>query len=298
MRFAFLILAHTAPEQLAALLDRLLPASTDDFAVLHVDARSAISDSALAALCARHGDRLILVARQPIYWGHCSIVEATVRMMAAALDRPFTHAHLLSGADWPIASRAQIVADLTATPTACAMQVLGDVQSDRMGLFQFHDEALSLAHALNESPPLNERIRRKASKLINRALRQAGRRRRNPFGAGWIKSSQWWSLPRDAVACVVSEMGRVPARRWRYTECADEHVIQTIIWHHFRSSITRYRRFIDFPADSYSPNVLTRDHLPAVLGSGGWFARKVDAQTDAFFLTAFPDFDEALQLAI
>ena len=128
MRFAYLILAHDGPAQVAALVERLCPAGSPDIAVLHIDAKSPLAREAGALAAANPAIRLV---ERPVAvrWGHASMVEAMRRLLRTALAEGFTHAHLLSGSDWPVAPRAQITAEIG---DRCWIEAVPGVQAERM----------------------------------------------------------------------------------------------------------------------------------------------------------------------
>ena len=91
MIFAYLVSAYDQPDQLMTLLDTLLSANAEDFAVLHLDAKAKLPEFLLEAIFAQHGDRVLNVAPpETVLWGHYSQVIATQRQITMALDRHST----------------------------------------------------------------------------------------------------------------------------------------------------------------------------------------------------------------
>ena len=279
--FAWLILAHDAPAQLAALIDRL--ATADDFVVLHIDRRSTLWTTAVGSLSARFGDRL-LVVRSPVAvrWGHHSQLTATRRLIEAALTRPFDVAHLVSGRDWPVASRAAIVAGIVATPGTCFIDTARTEQQERMQHWWFHAHLLNPRIAGGPAYRATKKLLRIASRTVTRVVPRG-----RSYGAPWHKGAQWWSLPRETCTEVAGELRRLRGRI-RFTACSDEHVIQTLVARRHPDRIADPRRYTDWSTGESSPKTLTAADIPAIDASGAWIARKVDATVDDWFLTYAP----------
>lgn len=292
MIFAYLIAAHQGGDQLMRLIDRLLPPGTEDYAVLHLDAKSDLWREERTRL-ERHASGRVIVVERPVsvFWGHSSQLEATRLMLDIACKHGFTLAHHISGVDWPIATRAEIIAALPPHgPLPAYATVIGPEQPERMDQFWFTDRlSRHVSH-----PRLKANIARaheRLSMIANRWQAQYGWDRSHPLGIPWQKGWSWWSLPYDVADDVRRELSALfRSGRLRLTACSDEHVVPTILTARHASRIADYRRFITWPTQSYHPHILTRDDLPAIRSSQCWFARKVDPATDDFYLDSFPPF--------
>ena len=272
MRFAYLILAHDSPAQLAALAARLCPADSPDIAVLHIDAKSPLAGEAGALAAANPAIRLV---ERPVAvrWGHASMVEAMRRLLRTALAEGFTHAHLLSGSDWPVAPRPQIAAEIG---DRCWIEAVPGVQAERMAIRRYD------ARWLRPDPThLFDWYRARLLKDISFRLPP---RTKLPWGP-WHKGSQWWSLPREVCAAVLHELDEgFAGGHFDFTVCADEHAIQTIAAHLFPDRVIHHRYFLRWHEGAASPAWLTAADWPAAQASGAWFARKLSADVDPFFL--------------
>ena len=277
MRFAYLILAHDGPAQVAALVERLCPAGSPDIAVLHIDAKSPLAREAGALAAANPAIRLV---ERPVAvrWGHASMVEAMRRLLRTALAEGFTHAHLLSGSDWPVAPRAQITAEIG---DRCWIEAVPGVQAERMERCRLDSRWLRPDPTRLFDWYRARLLREISARLPHRTSQPASQ----PWGP-WHKGSQWWSLPHDVCAAVLRELDKGFAEgHFRFTVCADEHAIQTIAAHLFPDRITHHRHFLRWPEGASSPAWLTAADWPAAEASGAWFARKLSANVDPFFLT-------------
>jgi Core-2/I-Branching enzyme len=287
VRFAYLVMAHNMPAQLDALIDRLTDGEHDDRVVLHLDRKSALWRNDRARLAAHPSGKVVLVER-PVYagWAHWSQVAAQHRTLGAGIATGCDYLHLISGADWPVVSRARMVADIAASgPSRPAFSAVEGAQmGKRMDHWWFDDRRL----ALPGWPRLSENIVRaqtRFSMAFSTCLERIGVRRARVAGQPWLKGSSWFSLPQDIATDIHAETGRLLANgRLLFTRCADEHVMQTLLGRRHADRIAADKRYIDWSAGGNNPKLLRRDDAPAILASGAWFARKLDMAIDDFFL--------------
>lgn len=278
---AYLILAHQGEAQLGALLARLVPPGSPDIAIVHADRRSNLWRS-LSARSPGDPERVRLIAEPvAVRWGHWSQVAAILRLIEAALEAGCDHAHLISGADWPIASREEIVMALSGDLSgACQIEVISGLHEERMQTFRLDARWLQL-------DPVRDRLAYAATWELRRVSRWLDRHRRprsRPWGS-WCKGSTWWSLPDEALHLLARELPPlIGSGRLSGTLCADEHAIQTIVAAHFPGRLGPNRRFIVWPEDQSSPRLLGAADRQQMLASGAWFARKVSLDHDSFFL--------------
>ena len=111
MQIAYLILAHAQPQQIGRLTRRLAAPGVRFY--LHIDANT--PDEAFAAMqqeVARSCAAATWIARQPCRWGGFSLVDASLRLIEAALADDCDWLVLLSGQDYPLQSNADIAARL------------------------------------------------------------------------------------------------------------------------------------------------------------------------------------------
>lgn len=290
MTFVYLIAAHDRPEQLAALIDRLLPPGTPDRVVLHIDRGSALWSDSREAFAEHSSARVELIARPvAVRWGHASQLAATRLMLEAALARPFTLAHHLSGTDWPIATRTDIAEAVAEQPDAVWATVLGCEQEERMQRWWFDERAL----AARCPPAWRERVEWTAGRTQRAVHRWTDRlpgTRSRPWGP-WRKGWSWWSVPPDAARALRDGIARMQSSgRLRGTVCSDEHVPATLLHRQFGDRLADYRRHIGWGEGAASPLFLPVSDAPAAIASGAWFARKVDIATDPGWRDAVPPF--------
>ncbi len=280
MRMAYLILAHRDPEQLAALIARLLRDDPEDRVVLHYDRGSPLSDDELRSFAARFGPAVSLVPRVRCLWGHHSQIEAEWRLKKAATELAIDYAHLISGQDWPVATKPDMAAAIE--PGAAYVSYEQPDLTERMDDYHFHDRMLGPnPHTSSRRYHLDMSLRR-AARLYT-GLRGA---RTCPWGPSWKKGSAWWSLSQEALRFAVPRIGAELERgRFRQTLCGDEHVVPTLMaYSPFADRLRDNRRFIRWKPGTSNPELLRAGDEPAIRASDAWFARKVDRNVDSFFL--------------
>ena len=216
-----------------------------------------------------------------VRWGHASQIAATLKLLDEALAEPFDIAHLISGADWPVAHRGAIVDELAeAGARDCRIEAEPGIQAERMGGFRLDSRWLRPDGA----NPLDWY----RARLLKAASQPFAGRRGAPWGP-WCKGAQWWSLPRDVCADVHRHLSAARRRgRFAGTVCADEHAVQTFVAQRYPQRVAPPLRFVRFPEGASSPRLLDAADLPAIAESGAWFARKCDEAHDPFFRTALP----------
>lgn len=279
MKIACLILAHDKPRQLERLARAVLDDPRDE-AIIHIDRKSGLwreRDSLSLPTNAR-----IVVDPVEVRWGHWSQVAATHLLVREALDSGCDAAHLISGADWPIAPREAVAAELA--KGKCHIEAEHCWLEARMQTYRLDTKWL---YPMDRGPLANQALweLRRLARAGDRLRRMLGHRRPEPYGQ-WLYGSSWWSLPRDVLETVAAELARLlESGRLAGTVCSDEHAVPTIVGRLFPNRLAPNRRFILWPEDVHvsNPLLLTREHRMRIEGSGDWFARKFDADVDDFF---------------
>lgn len=287
MKFAYAILAHTAPDQLSRLIDRLADGPDDDRIVLHLDRKSDLWKAQRDRFAGHPSGKVVLVPNPvDVIWAHSSQVAAQCRVLGKALECDFDYIHLISGADWPTSPREKIVADIAAhgEQFPAFIDIYGEMQQQRLQDWWFDDRKFHL----EGYPRLSENVERAQTRLswvFSRWWHKARLDRGFYQGQPWVKGSGWFSLPRDIAADIRREVSRMLQRgRMRFTQCADEHALQTVLVRRHGDRVVPDHRYIDWSAGGNHPKLLTAEDREAIVASGAWFARKFDMTADDFFL--------------
>lgn len=277
MAVAFLVLAHDQPAHLARLIGALAGGPTRFF--VHVDAK--VDVEPFRARLGARPDVEIVPRRVAVHWGGFSIVRATLELLSASAGHRggrFGRHCLLSGADYPVKPRADVLAALEDE----RVEWLHVGRTLRPGDPQ---RAWVERRHWNDWPLLNPRERPAGSvaRRARRVLRPLAERlaaalppRRFPGGLEPCKGSQWWALSDACVQWMRAYLRDHPdyVRFHRHVHCPDE-----IFFHSLVRASPFASRLADRPLhrvdwEDARPRVLGDDDFAALTASPALFARK------------------------
>jgi hypothetical protein len=282
---AYVVLAHTLPEQLARLVARL--DHPDDLVLVHVDAKEAAGpfERALEPLIETGRVRLV-EERVACHWGGPGHLLATLGAAQEALDsgHDFCHLVLLTGQDYPIRPTEEIREFFARQPER-----------------SFLSWSLGTGQELDDTArPGNERWHWNGSlgRLVQRHYKLAGRKlplalppdrlrhrlpaRRLPEGLTPAQGLAYWSLTREAVAyCLEHARTRPDVGRFlRRSLVSDEFYFQMVLLSSPLADtlVNEDLRYLNW--DGWHPRTITMDDLEPMLSSRKLFARKFDTTVD------------------
>ncbi len=285
MPLAFLILAHRAPAQVARLFSSLY--HPEDIFVLHFDRRAPAALHELGReLVATHLNVHLLPA-QRIVWGGPAMIDVQLQAMAVALARGirWTHFLNLTGQDFPLKSREEMLARLEA-----GKSYLSWFDPERSSLWSNARERIERYHLswpwlqqLLAVPGLGRRLRRWCG-WQNQLPWLPGYRRRVPGYFRYYGGANHVALARPAVEHLLHDPDALRLRRWlRGAAHSDEIVFQSVLLNSplAPTLVNESLREIDFPRHAPHPRTFTSEDLPRLLRSRALLARKFDAAVDA-----------------
>jgi hypothetical protein len=280
MSIAYLVLAHTAPEQVARLVGRL--SNPRDAVIVHVDRRSDMRpfEAAFARLPVAP---IMTPRRTPVHWAGHGIVAATLILMRTALAQPrtFSHLVLISGADYPIRSNDELQEHFAGHPGESFMSwSAGDhpapvSDEQRRGnaewywsgdLHRLTSWTISVRGRRWQFP--SERVPYQIPRRLPRGLR-------TPY-----QGSAWWNLTPEAADYCLRFLARRPdaAAYFRFVLMPDENIFQMILLaagSPLRDTIVNEDlRYMHWAGNS--PPTLTAADVPEMRASHKLFARKLD----------------------
>lgn len=267
-KHAYLILAHNNFYNLEKLLLMLDDERNDIF--LHIDKKvRAFDTKAFTSLCKRSGVYFVK-NRVSCGWGHHSLVQAELRLFAAAARRGnYRYYHLLSGADLPLVSQDVIhafFADKTADYMECDSVDLPD-NKKRISTYRY-------VFGRNTD---RQRLYSEYADILQRKLK-VDRLKRLPWPVR--KGAQWVSLTNDSVRLLLKKRGII-RRFTRFSWCVDEVYKQTVLIGCGRPYVNDNLRFIDWTRSGNGhPHVFAMGDLEDLLDSSKLFARKFDENKD------------------
>ena len=244
-------------------------------------------------------------------WGEWSLCEAVLRLVEAALkDREWEYFQLLSGSCLPVQPIAAFEAFVARRTADVHMDLAGlDTDADLMmshgwrayapaGTLRIrlllrlraaylggHAATVS-RHGLGVALPANDGPRSVRARLAASALRAARRvsfgGRLHPFadGLGCFVGSTWFGASRSACEYLVSRRDDDRLRQWfRQVHAPDEFYFQTVFGNaDFEIAESNH---LVAPFQGAHPARWAVADLPALLGSGRFFARKFPDHPDA-----------------
>ena len=271
---AFAVIAHGDPQMFHRLTQKLLEIGP---VFAHLDAKTNSHGWADA-----NPEVIFLDKRVKVYWGHWSMVEATMRLMERALTDPAVNRiTLVSGAHYLLWSPAEIAAR-----SVSAIDVIAAREAPNMPDGSRPEVEYGRRFVASRFPDsLGHRL---ANAFINRVVR-VGRplKWRDLVGPeGMRAGSQWWSLTRRTAELLVRRV-RVDDELVRYfkkVNCPDEKVFATLFAELDQTphvSGTTFAKWRDGP----NPVRMELGDLEVAREDPGfWFARKFSSSADAVLL--------------
>jgi hypothetical protein len=270
VNLAYVITAHTSPEQMLRLLRAIYtPANTY---VLHVDSKAAPSVHAAAKKYADAHANVSTIRSESIIWGSWRLARAQIRAMKEALrlSDDWSYCLNLTAQDYPLKTHDHIARQLEIGPPGAN-----------------YLEVLDFAAASDNPRKRLEYYwvpwRGKMKKLV--------RRRPPKFNVYW--GSNYFTLTRSACEHMVSsDISRRMQRYFRFALCADELIFQNAIMHGpaaLRDSVVgKTFRKLTWAGGSH-PMTYTSADFDELVASDAWFARKFDPAVDATILDRLDD---------
>lgn len=280
MKFAYLILCHKNPSQLADLIDTLQDGSNYFF--VHVDNKVDIVPFVKKKYFIP--DHVFFCdERVKVSWGGFSQIEATMSLIKLLVKTGIKvdYVHLLSGQDFPLKNNS----------------VIKDFFERHNGLNFINYFPMPYQNwsgnggmdRLTYKWLIDESGYERACFLVE-AQKQRGMTRIYPSGFDPYGGSQWWSLTDDCVRFIEQNCvsGAPLYDFYRNTYIPDEMFFQTVLVNSFfkKSLCNNNLRYIDWEKGPEYPRVLRFDDFPLLVSSLCLYARKFDDTIDMEVRTA------------
>ncbi len=313
MRIAYLIMAHDQPEHLLRLVNALDCEGAQFY--LHIDQKSEAAP--FQALFEHRRNVHLLRKRVSANWMGFSLIEASLRLLARAVQDEFDYCVLLSGADYPIKSNDHLFSFFArAQKEYLTFWRLEDRPSwqHKVEYYYFIDAIPIRAWSTNSEAVYWRRLFwGRFFKYQKYMPKRRFLKNMIPYGG-----SQWWSLSYDCAAYVLRFVEENPhyKRFYQYTAAPCEMFFQTIVlnssWAGRVENYDNYRkwsaeraggaqaeagllpewefnyRYIDWSGEQTgareAPAILDERDWEKIKSSPCHFARKVDPQRSARLL--------------
>ncbi len=279
----FILLTHAKPHQIIRLVTRLNQMFDHPPIVCHHD----FSKCALPLISFPENVSFVQPHLQT-GWALFSVVEATVRALEQMYEAPSNPDWfvLLSGADYPVKSSAQILHDLNASSYDAHIEH----ELIKANAFETDWQRECFDRYCTKSfsfPSITKRLRptRRVLCLKHPLLTRAFL----PFSKNLrcFAGSQWFCANRRSAKHIIEFHKTKPdlATHYRKLMFTEESYFQTILANapNFRLN-NNYWRYIDWYAEGPKPKTLLLEDLPKILSSSAHFARKFDIDTDVRIL--------------
>ena len=287
---AYLILTHEDPMQLRALINRLDAAGVRFH--VHVDAKKDITP--FRRVVAAKRNVRFCASRVAVTWAAFSVVEATLRLVEAALnDNPrCERLVLVSGTDYPLSTSHGIKRFFAQHPRRQFIRRFPILEADRVQTWKVrgrHFRGLAPRHSPWRLPLFG----------FERALRVFPRRM--PRGWPLMCGSQWWSLTADCAHYCLEFPRRRPdiLRFFRNVFAPDEIFFHSVVHNSifardaepaetFSSVVTETGSLAHYANLHHLPGMTlsTAEHAAVALRSGKLFARKFSSRSSAAAIRA------------
>ncbi len=283
MKTAYIILAYTAPQQVARLIHRLNQPNTSFF--LHIDKRVNIRPFQQALRNIPLAD-IRFVTRENSSWASFETVQASLNAMKDIIaDGSFQRMTLISGFDYPIKNKEQLnhfYANHAHQNFIEHQPMLADSQDERLGMERLEKYYFAWRNNIFEYP-MNEGAPSIKRKVLSTAMGLFLDEKR-PFNLDLKphKGEHWWSLNKEAGKYILDYINDHPevVRRFKYTFAPDEMFYHTILANaseELRESlVNRTITEVKWPKEACPrPEVFTEKDFRRLKRSKMLFARKV-----------------------
>ena len=278
MKHAFLIIAHNEYPVLEVLLSMLDDERNDIY--LHIDKRATELFQQIKKVKMQKAGFYLIENPIKVYWGDISQVQVEYLLFETALSHgPYAYYHLLSGTDLPIKSQDYIHAFFQQNAGKEFVGFWQDAAHQRdleRKVFRYY----FFTKRLKDKEHLLHGITALIRNLILAVQKISHYRRKQTFE--FKKGGNWISITENAVKYLL-QYKEIVLNRMKYTLCADEIFIQTILWnspfrermHCTNNANTGSMREIDW--EHGSPYIWQDHDYQTLINSNKIFARKFNS---------------------
>lgn len=265
---AYLILAHSQPEQLA----RLVNAITNKHADIYIHIDKSIDIEKFKLPFSETKNVYFIGKRRTVTWMGYSTVVATLDLMKAASSKKYKYYNLISGADYPIKSNNYINDYLeNSSNELINFWKLSDRKSWLSKIeYYYHVDLMPL-----RGPEHRPRIHGYYWTLLHRIKKHFPKRiflaDLEPYGG-----APWWSLTHECVQYILDYVSknRKYCNYFKYTLCPDDMFFQTIVLNsEFASNAMNFEQYTEW---SNQTDRKTKDEEKQMIAEDSFNLRYID----------------------
>lgn len=283
-KHAYLIIAHNEFELLKALLTSLDYEDNDIY--LHIDKKAGDINALEFQKCLNHSTLYILEQRMDVQWGNYSQIACELLLLKAASKNHYNYYHLCSGVDLPIKSQDEIhrFFDLHAGKEFVQFEGLVLSSEERYRVSKYH-------FVVKRKRNFFEKVVYHTLLMFQFAI---DRTKKNNWE--YVKGANWFSITDELVRFVL-DSEEVIAKAFKYTRCADEIFLQTLVYNSkFRERLYNQAFDDDYAAICYEidwnrgkPYTYRDEDFPILMNSSQMFARKFSWNQDCTVIKRIVD---------
>jgi hypothetical protein len=263
LKIAYLIMAHGNFVHLQRLINALNDGSSMCF--IHVDKK--------AKLPQLTGNNFIFIKKRfNVYWASFSEVEVTLELLRESVKGNYGRYVLLSGADYPVKSQAEIYKRLS-----------NDDEFITTGLWghPMHSKSCYIYYYNNYFNRRSNSLSKKFWVWAENNFRKTRIKRKIPFDI--YSGMQWFIFTHKAVADIlkVVESNNKYITYFKHGRAQSESFFHTVIGneHLFDNRIKAYLTFVAFDPVA-GPEIIRQKHFEELKNGDYLFARKFDDRSD------------------
>ncbi len=284
-KHAYLVMVHNNYKVLEKML-LLLDAPYNEF-YIHVDRKVKDFPKSYFETLLKHSV-VHIFSEVSVNWAGFSQIQCELFLLIKAVEGKYSFYHLLSGADMPLQNHECIYRFFE--QHAGMLFINFRDPKIRKNYKRFRDR-VSKYHLVEE---FRQRSPKKSIRRILTIVTETLLGLQRICGIDRIKNeefywgSQWYSIPHGFAIYLVGQQDNI-VRKFRYTQCPDEHVMQMMAMSSpfrdklYRDEKSQYSnmRYIEWESDEVShPVAFQKNDLDRLLSSGKCFARKFNETTD------------------
>jgi hypothetical protein len=277
MKTAYLVLAHNNPGVLKKAVGRLSSERAKIF--IHIDRKSRLAD--FSGVQAHNVS--FLKNRVPVYWAEFSGVEATLRLMQAALQDNFKaeYLFLISGTDYPLRSSAYIENLLERNRGA-----------EFISLVKVPSPGKPLSRINTVRFPSHKPVRRFAARALAKLGMARRDYRKHLVGLDAYAGNTWWALSRESCHYILDFVEQNPkfVAYFESVFAPDEAFFHTILGNSpFKPRVRRNLLYEDWSTQGAHPVPMAKQHVTFFASRDAVRIGDVYGEGEAVFARKFAD---------
>ena len=276
MKHAYLIIAHNEPIILQLLISSLDDVRNDIY--VHIDRKASFDTATLHTVKSK---LCILPVHIDARWGDYSLVEVELLLFKWAYNEgPYGYYHLLSGVDMPIKNQNMIHNFFNKTNKEFIHFRNHNSFNDRIDRINYYHLFFKNARSNSKIKIIFSQKMHSICLKIQKLLRINRIKKSNINN--YRDGANWFSITHDLAKYVVS-LEKEIHNKYRYTYCADEIFLQTIVYNSkFYDNLYLYeddnydsiKRLIDW--NRGSPYSFKPEDYNEIINSNNFFVRKIE----------------------